>query len=188
MSAARDRKTDQNLRFTESCGQRQLPGVTGRGLWLSGLNGAGKTTAIRMLTGLSRPTAGNAWVLGYDLHTDLVRVKKAVGVMPEASNLYNLWEKREVPFAEPSQGMKRALTVAAALLYHPRLLLLDKPTTGLDVLSVHSLRALTEFAIHLKRQQLVREEETRYHAGFHARGYSDSAPLRPNGPGRGCEH
>jgi ABC-2 type transport system ATP-binding protein len=143
-----------------------------------GPNGAGKTTTIRMLTGLSQPTAGSAWVLGYDLHTDLVRIKKAVGVVPETSNLYpeltardnlifmgqlygvprrergqradellrrfRLWEKREVPFARLSRGMKRALTVAAALVQRPRLLFLDEPTTGLDVLSAHSLRALIE--------------------------------------------
>jgi ABC-2 type transport system ATP-binding protein len=54
-----------------------------------GPNGAGKTTTIRMLTGLVRPTAGQASVLGLDLGRDLPRIKKRIGVVPEASNLYN---------------------------------------------------------------------------------------------------
>ncbi len=143
---------------------------------LLGPNGAGKTTTIRMLTGLARPTAGQARVLGLDLRRDIVRIKKQVGVVPERSNLYDelsAWEnlifvaqlygvprreraaradallhrfrledKRDVPFARLSRGMRRALTVAAALIHRPRLLFLDEPTVGLDVVSAHGLRAL----------------------------------------------
>ena len=145
---------------------------------LLGPNGAGKTTTIRMLTGLSRPTAGNARVLGLDLRRELPRIKKQVGVVPEHSNLYaelsardnlifmgqlygvpragrgeradellrrfRLGEKRDVPFARLSRGMKRALTIAAALIHRPRLLFLDEPTVGLDVVSARGLRALIE--------------------------------------------
>ena len=52
-----------------------------------GPNGAGKTTTIRMLTGLTRPTAGQARVLDFDLATDVTRIKKRIGVVPEMSNL-----------------------------------------------------------------------------------------------------
>ncbi len=143
---------------------------------LLGPNGAGKTTTIRMLTGLTRPTSGQARVLGLDLSRDLPRIKKQVGVVPERSNLYDeltardnllfiaalygvprrerearadellrrfrLEEKRDVPFARLSRGMKRALTVAVALIHRPRLLFLDEPTVGLDVVSARGLRAL----------------------------------------------
>ncbi len=55
---------------------------------------------------------------------------------------FRLWEKRNTPFGKLSKGMKRALTVAAALVHRPRLVFLDEPTTGLDILSARSLRAL----------------------------------------------
>ena len=55
---------------------------------------------------------------------------------------FRLSDKRDVPFARLSRGMRRALTVAAALVHRPRLLFLDEPTVGLDVVSAHGLRAL----------------------------------------------
>jgi ABC-2 type transport system ATP-binding protein len=141
-----------------------------------GPNGAGKTTTIRMLTGLARPTAGNASVMGLDLATDVTRIKKQIGLVPETSNLYDeltafdnlvfamqlygvpraerkthaeellarfrLSEKRDAPFAKLSRGMKRALTIAAALAHRPPLIFLDEPTTGLDVMNARNLRQM----------------------------------------------
>jgi len=141
-----------------------------------GPNGAGKTTTIRMLTGLARLTAGNASVMGLDLATDVTRIKKQIGVVPETSNLYDelsafdnlifamqlygvpraerktraeellarfrLSEKRDAPFAKLSRGMKRALTIAAALAHRPPLIFLDEPTTGLDVMNARNLRQM----------------------------------------------
>ena len=141
-----------------------------------GPNGAGKTTTIRMLTGLSRPSGGMASVLGFDVHSEIVKAKKLIGVVPEMSNLYDelsavdnlifigqlygvpreqrraraeellttfgLYERRDSPFATLSRGMKRALTVAAALVHRPQVLFLDEPTVGLDVMAARSLRAL----------------------------------------------
>jgi len=141
-----------------------------------GPNGAGKTTTIRMLTGLTQPTSGRACLLGLDLASDLPRIKKRIGVVPETSNLYDeltafdnlvfamqlygvprqerkpraeallerfrLSEKRDAPFAKLSRGMKRALTIAAALAHRPPLVFLDEPTTGLDVMSARSLRQM----------------------------------------------
>ena len=141
-----------------------------------GPHGAGKTTTIRMLTGLARPTAGSARILGFDLLKDVTYLKKHIGVVPEASNLYDeltafdnlvfsmqlygvprrewkpraeqllsrfrLSEKRDAPFAKLSRGMKRALTIAAALAHRPPLIFLDEPTTGLDVMSARNLRQM----------------------------------------------
>jgi len=54
-----------------------------------GPNGAGKTTTIRMLVGLTTPSEGTALVAGYDIRSDIVEVKRRVGVVPETSNLYD---------------------------------------------------------------------------------------------------
>lgn len=62
---------------------------------------------------------------------------------------FRLGEKRDAPFARLSRGMKRALTIAAALAHRPPLLFspkgtygLDEPTTGLDVMSARNLRRM----------------------------------------------
>lgn len=55
---------------------------------------------------------------------------------------FRLAEKRDTSFARLSRGMKRALTIAAALAHRPPLLFLDEPTTGLDVMSARSLRQM----------------------------------------------
>ena len=53
-----------------------------------GPNGAGKTTTINMLTGLIRPTSGTAYVCGYDITSQIRRVKAITGLMPDAPVIY----------------------------------------------------------------------------------------------------
>jgi ABC-2 type transport system ATP-binding protein len=141
-----------------------------------GPNGAGKTTTIRMLVGLSQPTNGKASILGLDINSEIVQIKKHIGVVPEISNLYDelsaidnlifmaqlygvpsrerrekseellkifrLYERKDSLFCTFSRGMKRALTIAAALIHNPEVLFLDEPTVGLDVVAARSLRNL----------------------------------------------
>ena len=148
-----------------------------------GPNGAGKTTTIRMLTGLSKSTEGTASIFGLDVGTEIVKIKKRIGVVPELSNLYDdlsaldnlifmaqlygiprkerrpraedllrvfhLYERKDSFFRTYSRGMKRALTIAAALIHKPELLFLDEPTAGLDVVAARSLRNLI---LNLKNQ------------------------------------
>ncbi|MGO1391956.1 ABC transporter ATP-binding protein [Agrococcus casei] len=63
---------------------------------LLGPNGAGKTTTLSMATGLLRPDSGTAFVLGRDVWQDPVAAKAAMGVLPEASQLFDRLTGREL--------------------------------------------------------------------------------------------
>ena len=68
---------DVNIKFTE-----------GNCYGLIGANGAGKTTAMRILCGLSRPTAGTGTVAGFDIRTGQEEIKKHIGYMSQRFSLY----------------------------------------------------------------------------------------------------
>lgn len=135
-----------------------------------GPNGSGKTTTLRMLLGLIRPTSGMATVLGSPPGSSQSLAR--IGAMIEApafypflsgnDNLRVMAEHAGVPasgiaqaldtvdltgrardrFRTYSQGMKQRLGVAAALLKNPGLLVLDEPTNGLDPAGVAEMRRL----------------------------------------------
>lgn len=74
-----------------------------------GRNGAGKSTTIKMLVGMLRPTAGKAWVGGVDVWSDQLRAKSLMGVLPERLNLYERLTGRElIEFAGAMYDIPRA--------------------------------------------------------------------------------
>ena len=112
-----------------------------------GPNGSGKTTTIRMLTGLLTPDKGEGTCLGYNIRTQANEIKLHVGYMTQRFSLYqdltvaeNLefvarlgLNGREKQLAgELSGGWKQRLALGACTLPNPQLLLLDEPTAGVD--------------------------------------------------------
>ncbi|MDD6481137.1 MAG: ABC transporter ATP-binding protein [Lachnospiraceae bacterium] len=140
---------------------------------LLGVNGAGKTTSIRMMTGLSKPTAGDARIFGYSVKEDLAQVKQISNLSPQDTSVApNLTVRENLEFMAQIYGMnrkkaadktnemiemfslqnvekakaktlsggwQRRLSIAMAMITEPRILFLDEPTLGLDVLARQEL-------------------------------------------------
>jgi ABC-2 type transport system ATP-binding protein len=140
-----------------------------------GANGAGKSTTIKMLTGILVPTRGAVTTCGLRPVADRRRLAREVGVVfgqrtqlwwdlpvreslrilaaihsldatAERERTAELVERLELgeflgtPVRQLSLGQRMRAEVAAALLHAPRLVILDEPTIGLDVLSKQRLR------------------------------------------------
>ncbi|WP_297696625.1 ABC transporter ATP-binding protein [uncultured Eudoraea sp.] len=74
-----------------------------------GANGAGKTTAMKMLIGISKPTAGDARVAGFDVASEAENIKKNIGYMSQKFALYDdLTVKENITFFGGIYGLTRA--------------------------------------------------------------------------------
>ena len=149
---------------------------TGTFFGFLGPNGAGKSTTIKMLTGLLGPSSGSGRILGHDTVGDSVAAKKAMGVVPEESALferltgpeYLRFVGRMYGMARPiidarsmellelmglqddtrklivdySHGMRKKLSISAAIIHEPRVLFLDEPFEGIDAVSSQLVRSV----------------------------------------------
>jgi len=130
---------------------------------LLGENGAGKTTALKILLGLEAATSGGARVLGLDSQRQGIEIRRRVGYLPERPTLYEWMTVDETGwfvagfyqggfmdeyvrlanhFNLPrkrkikalSKGMRAKVALCLALAHRPELLILDEPTSGLDTM------------------------------------------------------
>lgn len=140
---------------------------------LLGVNGAGKTTAIKMLSCLTKPTGGDAVIGGYSITKEPKRVKRLIGVSPqetavapnmsvkenlelicgihgfskqktkdkirELAEQFSLDTVMAKKAGKLSGGWQRRVSIAMALISEPKILFLDEPTLGLDVIARHDL-------------------------------------------------
>ena len=133
--------------------------AAGEVVGLIGANGAGKTTAVECIQGLRRPDAGRLRVLGYDPATQADQLRPLVGSQLQDSALpdrlrvaeavdlfarrrsadgdellaqFGLAARRRSAFSTLSGGERQRLFLVLALLNHPRLVILDELTQGLD--------------------------------------------------------
>lgn len=136
-----------------------------------GTNGAGKSTTIKMLTTLVKPTSGTATIMGYDIIKEKEKIRKFINISPQetaiANNLtvlenleffagiYHINDSKQKindlimlfklqtvlkqKVKTLSGGYKRKVSIAVSLINSPKILFLDEPTLGLDVISRREL-------------------------------------------------
>jgi len=172
MTAVEVRALDRRFGSTPVLRSLELDVDTGEHVTITGANGTGKTTLLRVLAGLLRPTGGNVHVLGGTSADPDVR--RRIGVVGHSPSLYARMTASENirfwagmygdpsaalkgaeflralgldpadrrPVASYSQGMRQRVSLARALAPSPELVLADEPFAGLDDAGAGAIAAL----------------------------------------------
>lgn len=141
-----------------------------------GPNGAGKSTMMKILTAYIPQSSGKAQVCDLDVSEESISVRERVGYLPEHNPLYlemyvkeylrfmagvhkapkdsvdamiekvGLSPEKHKKLGQLSKGYRQRVGLAAALLHQPEVLILDEPTTGLDVNQLVEIRQLIKEA------------------------------------------
>ncbi|POS81704.1 hypothetical protein EPUL_006209, partial [Erysiphe pulchra] len=140
---------------------------------LLGHNGAGKTTLMNMITGLFKPSSGKIFINNFDIQTNPKKARNFLSFCPQHNILYDeltaeehlyiyeidqvlkqllLDSKRNEQTHSFSGGMKRKLNLAIALIGKSKILILDEPTSGMDV---QSRRFVWDVLLKEKRNRTI---------------------------------
>ncbi|KFR01466.1 ATP-binding cassette sub-family A member 1, partial [Nipponia nippon] len=136
-----------------------------------GHNGAGKTTTMSILTGLLPPTSGTAYILGWDIRSDIDSIRKTMGMCPQHNVLFDIltveehvWfygrlkglageqGKAEMGPLIPDKGLPHQLSVAIAFVGGSRVVILDEPTAGVDP---YSRRSIWELLLKYRKGRTI---------------------------------
>ena len=139
MTEAAVRVRDMSRRFGAFTAVDRISLTVARGeiFGFLGANGAGKTTAIRMLCGLLMPTAGEGEVVGYDIYKQAEDIKKSIGYMSQKFSLYpDLTGRENMRFYGAAYGLKRTVVADRTRYLGERLSLSEfivRPSRALPV-------------------------------------------------------
>ncbi|MBN1328779.1 MAG: ABC transporter ATP-binding protein [Candidatus Heimdallarchaeota archaeon] len=156
---------------------------------LLGPNGAGKTTTIRIITGILKPTSGQAFVQGIDVVENSEAIRSEIGVLSQLSAGYkdintrdnillftdivginkteatikmnklmmylDMFDKLTINFGKLSGGEKRVVNLVRTIISSGDLIILDEPTTGLDIARAKRVRDIIRDLVNIEGKTVL---------------------------------